>query len=312
MEKITIQEKLQLIRKVSGLPQTELARKLGVTFVAFNRWMRGKANPREAAALRIDALYQELLGGAKAPQELYGALSHAISQKQQAHPSPLQEIMQRTDIRDQFLLSLTYHSNRIEGSTLTEQDTADVLFRNIALPDKTLVEQLEAKNHQTALEYVLQAIVSKTPLDEQFILKAHGMLMNGIRPDAGIYRSHAVRITGSYVPTANYVKVPELMKNLVADIHKKNDDATAHAADIHARFEQIHPFSDGNGRVGRLLMQAMLLQSNLAPAIIRQEKKQTYYRMLQVAQTDSKPEPLREFVADAVLEGYVVLEQDRE
>lgn len=310
-QKMTIQEKLQIIQKISGLPQTDLAHKLGVTFVAYNRWVRGRANPRHNAAERIESLYQQLLGGTKAPQELYVALSKAVAEKQRVCASPLGEIVKREDVRNEFLLSLTYHSNSIEGSTLTEQDTADVLFRNIALPDKTLIEQLEAKNHQTALEYVLRAVVNMESLDEHFILKTHGMLMNGIRPDAGAYRSHAVRIAGSYVPTANYAKVSELMKTLVNDINAKSDDAIAHVASIHARFEQIHPFSDGNGRVGRLLMQAMLLRSNLAPAIIRQEKKQVYYRALQGAQVDDKPEPLQEFIASAVLDGYLVLESER-
>jgi Fic family protein len=97
--------------------------------------------------------------------------------------------------------------------------------------------------------------------------------MNGIRPDAGQYRQHAVRILGVDLPTANYMSVPKLISKLIAEKMKKDSDAIALSAQIHSEFEKIHPFSDGNGRIGRLLMNAMLLKENFAPAIIQDTQK---------------------------------------
>ena len=102
-------------------------------------------------------------------------------------------------------------------------------------------------------------------------MKLHGILMNGVQPDAGEYRRHAVRILGVNLPTANYLKIPELTPQILSEANKRTRDTIALSAKIHSRFEQIHPFSDGNGRIGRLLMNAMLLKANFAPAIIRQE-----------------------------------------
>ena len=87
-------------------------------------------------------------------------------------------------------MSLTYNSNSIEGSTLTENETADILFRNKNIKNKSLIENLEAKNHQAALEYLFREIKLNFKINENFILKLHSMLMNGIRDDAGMYRRH--------------------------------------------------------------------------------------------------------------------------
>ena len=126
------------------------------------------------------------------------------------------KFLDNPDVRDQFILKLTYNSNRIEGSTLTEPDTAAILFDNIALPNKSLNEQLEAKNHQAALNCLFDHIANNKNIDENLILKLHSILMNGIRPDAGAYRNHAVRIIGINLPTANYMSIPDLMPKVMA------------------------------------------------------------------------------------------------
>lgn len=305
---MTVQEKLTLILKLSRLTQAELALRLGVTFVALNRWINGKATPREGAQKKIEELYLEYSGEKHVPQNVLGAKKNLILQKRRAHNNTLKEITGRKDIFDQFLLSLTYHSNRIEGSTLSENETAAILFQNSALPNKSLVEQLEAKNHQTALEYAFGYIVTKKSLHEQFVLKLHSILMNAVRADAGAWRRHGVRILGTYIPTANYAKIPALMKKLTTIINRKPKDIIEHIASTHSEFEQIHPFADGNGRIGRLLMHAMLLKTNLPPAVIRQENKQLYNTYLSKAQLKGDTTLLQDFVCDAVLEGYKILE----
>ena len=306
---MTIIQKLQFIQKISGLNQERLAARLGVTFAALNRWINGKAMPRPKAQEKIDDLYQELSGEKQIPKTVLEAKKKFVLQKRRKHRAILRTIVSNPDIRDQFYLSLTYHSNRIEGSSLSENETAAILFQNASLPNKTLTEQLEAKNHQAALAYLFEHVIERRPLNETFILKMHGILMNAVRSDAGAYRNHAVRIMGTYIPTANYVKIPPLMKNLVKDIMVKVADSIAHIARIHSQFEQIHPFADGNGRIGRLLMHAMALTVNLPPIVILQEKRQPYITYLNKAQMKGDASLLEDFISDAILEGFRILER---
>ena len=306
---MTLRQKLEIIQKMLGLTQTKLAEKFGVSFVAFNSWWTEKSKPRPKMQTAIDELFLEVTGQKIIPTEELTAKKQALQQKSSEHKSVVTKILDNPDIRDQFILKLTYHSNRIEGSTLTEQDTAAILFDNAALPNKSLTEQLEAKNHQTALHYLFDHIAKKEKVDESLVLKLHSILMNGVRPDAGMYRNHAVRITGVNLPTANYISVPKLILMVMARITQKNKDIIALSAGVHSKFEQIHPFSDGNGRVGRLLMSAMLLRANFAPAIIRQEQKQLYYAYLYKAQTKDDQSHLEDFFCEAVIEGFKILDR---
>lgn len=305
---MTTSEKLKLIQKYSGLTQEQLAAKIGVTFAALNRWINTQAKPRSAMQGKIDELYREYSGEKVIPEQVLQAKKHLLYSKSRPYKNILKLIDDRPDIRDQFDLSLTYHSNRIEGSTLTENETGAILFHNKALPNKSLSEQLEAKNHQTALHFLYDFLTQKSHrLDENFILKIHAILMNGIHADAGRYRYHGVRIVGTHVVTANFMKVPMLMGQLTAELNTKIDDPLKQVALTHARFEQIHPFGDGNGRVGRLLMHAMLLRYQLPPALIRQEDRQKYFTYLQKAQIQGDASLLEDFLCDAVLGGFDIL-----
>jgi Fic family protein len=306
---MTVRHKLETIQKRLGLTQTKLADKFGVSFVAFNGWWNSKSVPRPKMLVLIDELYLEVTGQKVISDDRLLAKKRLLSRKSADHTNVLAEILKNPDIRDQLILKLTYHSNSIEGSTLTEPDTAAILFDDAALPDKSLTEQLEAKNHQTALNYLFDFIANKKTIDEDLILKLHSILMNGIRQDAGLYRRHGVRIVGVQLPTANYLRVPELVRKVMLDAKKPVSDMIRLSASVHARFEQIHPFSDGNGRVGRLLMTAMLLKANYAPAIIRQEQKQLYYTYLYKAQAKDDQSQLEDFLCDAVTNGFEILER---
>ncbi|HBR80839.1 MAG: hypothetical protein UX09_C0020G0004 [Candidatus Uhrbacteria bacterium GW2011_GWE2_45_35] len=307
---MTIRQKLEIIQKTLGLTQTKLAEKLGVSFVALNNWWTGKSEPRQKSLAAIDDLFLEVTGQKQIPGDQLIAKKQILKRKSSKYKNIVNEIIKHPDIRDQFILKLTYHSNRIEGSTLSEPDTAAILFDNTALPDKSLIEQLEAKNHQTALLFLFGYLAKKQKIDKNFILKLHGILMNGVRSDAGFYRRHAVRLVGVNLPTANCLKIPDLFPAVVSGAFKKTSDIINLSAKVHSEFEQIHPFSDGNGRVGRLFMNAMLLKENFAPAIIRQENKRLYYTYLYKAQTKGDHSQLEDFLCDAVLEGFKILERE--
>ncbi len=306
---MTIRQKLEIIQKMLGFSQTKLAEKFGVSFVAFNSWWTEKSIPRPKMQKAIDELFLEVTGQKIIPANALIAKKQVLFQKSVKHRNIGADILNHPDIRDQFILKLTYHSNSIEGSTLTEPDTAAILFDNVALSDKNLTEQLEAKNHQTALNYLFDYIAKKGKINEKLILKLHSILMNGILSDAGLYRRSAVRIVGVNLPTANYLKIPKLMPAVIAEASKKIKDIINLSAKIHSQFEQIHPFSDGNGRIGRLLLSAMLLQANFAPAVIRQEQKRLYYAYLYKAQTKNDYSQLEDFLCEAVLDGFKILER---
>ena len=137
-------QKLEIIQKMLALTQTKLAEKFDVSFVTLNSWWNGKSIPRPKMQASIDELFLEVTGQKTIPTDQLTAKKQALQQKSSKYKSVVTEILNNPDIRDQFILKLTYHSNSIEGSTLTEQDTAAVLFDNVALPNKSLTEQLEA------------------------------------------------------------------------------------------------------------------------------------------------------------------------
>lgn len=301
---MNVSEKLKLIKTISRLTQEELAAKLNVSFVTFNSWINKRSIPHPKAQNLIDELYKQYTGQKIIPESILQAKKDLLIKKRGEYKNILSEIASRPDVYNEFLLLLTYHTNSIEGSTLNENETGAILFHNKVLPNKSLTEQMEVKNHQAAWQFLIKYLSENNKIDENLILKLHAILMNGIRDDAGFYRKHGVRIVGSNVPTANFLKVPELMEELVKNIDKKEDDRIKKIAQIHANFEKIHPFSDGNGRVGRLLLDAMLLEVNMPPAIIRQENKQLYYTYLNKAQLKEDTSLLEDFLCDATAEGF--------
>lgn len=301
------QDKLTLIKQLSQMSQEQLAAELGVSFPTLNSWINGRSVPRQKACARIDAAYLRFTGQNVIPASALEAKKQILHAKRARYPGVLKRLAENRDIYDDFVLALTYNTNRIEGSTLTEPETAAILFQNASLPNKTILEQMEVKNHQAALGVLFRSLAEKTPINDAFILKLHGILLNGIQEDAGQYRKHGVRMAGSHVPTANYLKVPFLMKQLNEAIAEKVKDILGHGALIHSRFEQIHPFSDGNGRVGRLLLAAMLLREDFPPVIIRQEKRRFYIQYLNKSQMENDSSLLEDLLCDGMMEAYGIL-----
>ncbi len=304
-----IKDQIRILLNQEGLSQEKLARELGVSFATLNSWVNGRSQPRAVAFQKIHERYLKITGQSTLSRSELDLKMKVLLSRQRDLPHPLRLILKRPDLLEQFVLSLTYNSNKIEGSTLTEDETATVLFDNRTLPDKTLVEQLEAKNHQTALNYMFRTL-QESPVDEAWILKIHSILMNGIRDDAGLYRNHNVRIVGSFVPTANHLKVPDLMRDLIKKMGENHQNIFEYCSQIHAGFEKIHPFSDGNGRVGRIMLNAFLLKAKFPPALIQNDKKRLYYTYLQKAQLDEDFSLLEDFIMDAVLEAYPLLKEE--
>lgn len=292
-------DQLIQILDASGWTQEQLAAEIGVSFPALNAWINNRSVPRKKAQARIRDLFIATTGTSTITE------SELVLAKKAAYKHTLnaKQIMSNSDKLNTLTLFLTYHTNNIEGSTMTLADVSDVIFDNMVLSNRTAIEQLEAKNHQAALYWLIEQVAKangKFNITEEVILNIHLRLMNGIVSDAGQYRKHTVRIMGSHVALANWQKVPSLIHELT-DAKYNTDDTITSIAKTHAIFEKIHPFSDGNGRTGRLLMLAQALNAKLAPPIVLKERKKAYYKYLEIAQTNENYKPLELFIAEAIV-----------
>lgn len=292
-------EKLNKILIATSWSQEELARRLEVSFPALNAWLNERSVPRRSAIIRIDELFFSVLGTEEvSEEELENVKTQALRAKLTA-----KSIINDPDLLERLTIHLTYHTNTIEGSTMTMADVKDVLYLDKVLSNRTAIEQAEARNHQAALYWLLDELTvnKEFSITEDIILGLHLRLMNGIVGDAGQYRKHTVRIMGTHVPLANWQKIPSLINDYIQSLKDENSDLIASIARSHATFEKIHPFSDGNGRTGRLLILAQALSNGIAPPIIPRDRKQAYYKYLEFAQVQDKSSQLEMLIAESII-----------
>lgn len=191
------------------------------------------------------------------------------------------------NLEEWFRIELTYTSNAIEGNTLSRAETALVVEKGLTIGGKSIEEHLEATNHAAALDFIKEQIKRKTSdLKEKDILKIHEIILDKIdKENAGIYRRVPVRISGSAVVLPNPRKVQDLMDEFFSWLKKEDKmHAIQLASEAHYRFVTIHPFIDGNGRTGRLLMNMILMMKGYPPAIIRKNDRLAYIKSLEKPQ----------------------------
>ncbi|HIH36694.1 MAG TPA: Fic family protein [Methanocellales archaeon] len=186
-------------------------------------------------------------------------------------------------LREELRLLHTYHSNAIEGNTLTLSETKLILEEGITIGGKSLKEHLEMTNTAEAYDYIERLTESRKPLTNEVVQEVHGMVSKGILEDAGKYRTTNVRITGAAKTPPSYMKVPKLMGELLEDIKKSTHDPVTTAALLHHGIVAVHPFVDGNGRVARLITNLHLMQYGYLPVVLRKEDRKKYYETLRKA-----------------------------
>ena len=188
-------------------------------------------------------------------------------------------------LRESMMLEWTYHSNAIEGNTLTLQETRVILSDGITVGGKTLREHFETLNHHEAIAQLEDLVNKKDRIKGADILMIHGLVLQCIEKDfAGRYRNAGVRITGANFTPPNALKVDELMEDLIAWVNEKNDvSVVVKAMMFHHRMVWIHPFFDGNGRTVRLMFNLLLMNDGYPPAIILQQDRRKYYDALNKA-----------------------------
>lgn len=207
-----------------------------------------------------------------------------------------------TNLHEWYKIELTYTSNAIEGNTLSRAETAMIIEKGVTVEGKTLREHLEAVNHSRAFDWIIQQInTTKQNVTENTILDLHRLILQKIDDtNAGRYRTVPVRIAGSNVILPNALKVPVLMKNFIAWLHKHTGSPISLAVDAHFKLVSIHPFSDGNGRTARLFMNLILVQSGYPPAIIKKEDRKHYIAGIEKAQLGGSPADYYQLMYEAI------------
>jgi Fic family protein len=205
-------------------------------------------------------------------------------------------------------VELTYTSNAIEGNTLTHRETAEVIEHGVTVGGKSLKDHLEAVDHYAAVQWMRQVAAQATPIGEDVVVELHRRIVARSDPTiAGVYSPHRRRIAGSPVVFPNPLKVPDLMASFGAWL--EGAPATPEAAfDAHFRLTAIHPFSDGNGRTARLLMNLLLIRGGYPPAPVRPEDRQDYLDALERGSLTDDLAPFQGFMhrrLDETLEDYL-------
>lgn len=215
-------------------------------------------------------------------------------------------------LKEEFLVEFTYNSNAIEGNTLTLRETAMVL-EGITIDKKPLKDHLEVVGHKEAYEYVLELVQEKVEFTEKVIKDIHSLVLMDKPKDRGVYRSVPVRIMGAnHEPPQPYL-VPIQMEQLF--VQYKEMKQTMHPleaiARFHVLFEGVHPFIDGNGRTGRLIMNLELLKQGYLPINVKFADRRRYYECFhKFYEEGNNAKPMIELIGEYVeemLDRYITI-----
>lgn len=206
------------------------------------------------------------------------------------------------ELKSRFEVRLTHHSTAIEGNTLTQSETQIVLEKGVTIGGKSVGEHLEVIGHRDALNWVLELASNAEPIHERAIRELHGLVMRGQEgQNIGAFRGINVMASGTEFRYPDHLQIPELMEeylawwNFTPDVHP-----VLFASEAHLKFVTIHPFQDGNGRVGRLLLNLALLKNGYPIAVIQTHRRAEYIEALVQAQSGSRAELLDAIVGEAV------------
>lgn len=198
-------------------------------------------------------------------------------------------------------VELTYTSNAIEGNTLSRSETAIVLEKGFTVRGKPLKDHMEAVDHKAALDYVRVLASRNEPLRESDMRELHRLVLLRSNPaEAGRYSQYRRAIAGSAVSFPSPAQIGPLMGDLgrwLAGV----DPSPENAFEAHYRLVSVHPFSDGNGRTSRLLMNLLLLRGGYPPVVIGPEHRPDYIDALELRQTTGEAELYDRFMASRLL-----------
>lgn len=208
-------------------------------------------------------------------------------------------------LTEEFVVEFTYNSNAIEGNTLTLRET-DMVLRGLTIDQKPLKDHMEAVGHKDAFYFVRDQVKEQAPLSERVIKQIHYLVLADKEEDRGVYRRVPVRIMGAkHEPVQPYLIQPK-MEQLLEAYKNSTEHIIPRLARFHIEFEGIHPFIDGNGRTGRLLVNLELMKAGYPPIDIKFADRVAYYNAF-----DEYYEKHNLGVMEKLFAGYVSEKLDR-
>lgn len=202
-------------------------------------------------------------------------------------------------LAEEFVVEYTYNSNAIEGNTLTLRET-DMVLRGLTIDQKPLKDHMEAVGHKEAFDFVRGLVKEQVPLSENIIKQIHYLVLVDKKDDRGVYRRVPVKIMGSkHEPVQPYLIQPQI-EQLMESYRNSTEHIISRLARFHIEFEGIHPFIDGNGRTGRLLVNLELMKAGYPPIDIKFTDRVAYYNAFDEYYVKHKPEAMERLFA-----GYV-------
>ncbi|MGI6377915.1 Fic family protein [bacterium] len=180
-------------------------------------------------------------------------------------------------LSEEFIIEYTYNSNAIEGNTLTLKET-DLVLKGLTIARKPLKDHLEAVGHKEAFDFVLTLVKDNVSMSESIIKQIHYFVLADKKEDRGVYRRVPVYIFGAQYKPAQPYLIENKMQQLLESFLASKEHIITKLARFHLEFERIHPFIDGNGRTGRLLINLELMKAGFPPIDIKFTDRTAYYK----------------------------------
>ena len=282
-------EKIKLCRENKKMTQNEVAEILGVKSATVSKYEAGSLEPNIESLKKLAELFEVSI------DELIREDEFDISKINILEILREQKNMQlKGSLYHNTQITFAYNTNHIEGSKLTEEQTRYIYETNMLLTEKNSITDLddilETANHFKLVDYMLE--IADKKLTEKIIKEFHKILKEGTSDDrkdwfiVGDYKKLANEVGG--LKTTNPKNVEKDMKKLLEWYESINKITINEIIEFHARFERIHPFQDGNGRIGRIIAFKECLKNNIIPFIIMDREKLFYYRGLNQYQTNKE------------------------
>ncbi len=215
-------------------------------------------------------------------------------------------------LNEEFIVEYIYNSNAIEGNTLSLKET-DLVLKGLTIDQKPLKDHIEAVGHKEAFDFVNELLKENIPISESIIKQIHYLVLADKTEDRGIYRRVPVHIVGSHhEPVQPYLIAPKI-EQLLKDYAENNEHIVTKLAKFHIEFEGIHPFIDGNGRTGRLLVNLELMKAGYPSIDIKFTDRIQYYNAFDEYHIKHNLSPMENLIAgyiNARLDLYLNILQD--
>lgn len=283
-------EKLKIYRERKNMTQKEVAEYLELEPAAISKYESGTREPNIESLKRLSEIFEVSLDELLKDEEELNISELNILEILREQ----KEMKLKGNLYHNTQIAFTYNSNQIEGSRLTEEQTRYIFeTKSMIVEENTIIQVddiIETTNHFKLIDYMID--VAEDPLTEELIKEFHKILKTGTSDsekewfNVGDYKKVANEAGTLKTVAPRYVE--SHMKKLLAWYNSIQEVTLKDIIEFHARFEKIHPFQDGNGRIGRLIMFKECLKNDIIPIIILEKDRLFYYRGLREYQTNGE------------------------